>query len=294
VVFVPGGGRVSRDGVRPGDGVSRYDEPVAVTAAWAQAVVMRGALALTYDKRTCAPSDAAECRNNPTTDLDAEGPVALARDVDAACAALADVDGFDGRVVLWAHGQGVAVALASRCAASASALVLVAPVPRRIDNVMVETLEYLDELKRKRGRAKASTDEGKALLAEADGFRNAAGSLRAMFESMDKGQFSEGARVKGATLPFWKAWIELTDGAEQQALSARAPRVVVQGQWDLQFTPDDRRAVAAWGDHEGVTYLRIEKADHHLLTEGTLTDETVTVVLDAVWGALDGAHAGAG
>ena len=40
MLFVPGGGRVSRDGLRPGDGVTTYDEPVAVTAAWAQAVAM--------------------------------------------------------------------------------------------------------------------------------------------------------------------------------------------------------------------------------------------------------------
>jgi len=286
VLFVPGGGRVSRDGLRPGDGVNTYDEPVAVTSAWAQAVALSGAFALAWDKRTCTPNDAPDCRSNPTADLDELGPVALARDVDAACAAMAEVEGFDGRIVLWAHGQAVAVALSSKCATRAAALVLVAPVPRRIDHVMVETLEYLDELKRKRGAAKSGTEEGKRLLAEADKFRNAAGSTRAMFDSMEKGQFAEAARVRGATLSFWQAWIELTDGAEQQVLNARAPRIVVQGQWDLQFSPADRSAVAAWGEHEGVVYVKIPQADHHLLTDGALADDTVRATLEPLWQVL--------
>lgn len=286
VLFVPGGGRVSRDGVRPGDGVTTYDEPVAVTSAWAQAVALNGAFALAWDKRTCGPSDHDLCRANPTTDLDELGPIALARDVDAACAAMAEVEGFNGRIALWAHGQAVAVALASTCAKTAAALVLVAPVPRRIDHVMVETLEYLDALKRKRGIAKRGTEEGQLLLAEADKFRNAAGSTRAMFESMDKGQFAEDARVRGATLAFWRGWIELTDGAEQQVFDAGAPRVIVQGQWDLQFTPADRRAVAAWEEQEGITYVKIPEADHHLLTEGALADDTVRAALEPLWRAL--------
>lgn len=288
VLFVPGGGRVSRDGVRPGDGVSTYEEPVAVTAAWAQAVAVRGMLALAWDKRTCTPTDHPDCRKNPTPDLDAEGPVALAKDVDAACAVIVEQDGFDGRIVLWAHGQAVAVALASECAKRAEALVLVAPIPRRIDEVMVDTLTYLEGLKRKRGQKKAHTDEGKQLLGEANDLRNAAASLQAMFESMDNNQFAQGARVKGATVPFWKAWIELTDGAAEQVKSATAPRVVVQGQWDLQFTPADRNAVAAWGEEDGITYLKVDKADHHLLRDGVLEDDTVALVTDALVRALAG------
>jgi pimeloyl-ACP methyl ester carboxylesterase len=297
IVFVPGGGRVSRLGTRPGDGDSLYDAPVDVTDSWARAVAGGGWLALSYDKRTCDFRDSELCRKNPTPDMDAEGPVALARDVDAACDAAAaafEGRGYDGRIVLWAHGQGAQVALASQCAQRAAAVVLSAPIPRRVDEVMVDSLDYREQLHRKRGQKQASSDEGQELLRKADQLRNAAGSTRALFESMEQGRFAEDARVQGATLAFWKGWIELTARAEDDVKAARAPRLVVVGQWDLQYTPDDRKRLAAWGELEGVRYLKVEKADHHLLHEGVLERSTVDAVLRALGEVLGAPAAPAG
>jgi hypothetical protein len=286
VLLLPGGGNVSRNGTRPGDGVTLYDAPIDVTDAWARAIALRGGLAFAWDKRTCAPKDDPLCKQNPTTDIDAEGPAALARDVDAACAFVENVPGFDGRVVLWAHGQATSVALASSCAQRASALVLVAPIPRRIDEVLVETLTYREELARKRAKKQKAASEREALLRDADKLKNSAASTAAMFESMQKGQFAEDARVRGATLAFWRSWIELTDGTEDAVKKATAPRLVVQGQWDLQFTLQDRKRVRGWGGQDGVTYLQIPRGDHHLVSDGALSEDTVKAVLDALDAAL--------
>ena len=142
VVIVPGGGDVGKDGTRKGDGVVVYKVPVDTSVVWGRALAERGAIVFTYDKRTCGPNDVESCKKNPQSDLDAEGPVALAKDVDAACAAAkaAAGDAFDGRLILWAHGQAAQVALSSSCANDAAALVLLSPVPRAIDAVLVDAL----------------------------------------------------------------------------------------------------------------------------------------------------------
>ncbi len=286
VLLVPGGGNVSRAGSQRGDGSHNYEAPVDVTARWATAFAERGYLALAYDKRTCTPRDDARCRANPTEDLDAEGPIALAKDLDAACAVLAAEPDFDGRLVLFAHGQAAAVALASSCSERASALVLVAPIPRRVDRVMIESLAHRERELRRAAKQQAGTPAAEELLAQASHLKNAAGSRAATFESMRKGQFADDARVQGATIAFWQGWLALTEKAAESLAAASAPRVVVVGAADVQYAPADRARILASGELEGVTALEIAGADHHLLVDERLLDTTVQAVAAAVDEAL--------
>lgn len=288
VVFVPGGGNISRSGSQRGDGVRLYAAPVDVTEAWAHAFAERGYLALAYDKRTCTPRDDGRCQQNPTDDVDREGPVALAKDVDAACALVADDERFDGRLILFAHGQAAAVALASSCAARASALVLVAPIPRRVDQVMIESLAHREKELRDAAKRKKGTPEAEKLLDEAAQLKNAAGSRAALFDSIRKGQFAEGARVQGATIAFWQGWLALTEKADARLKEAKAPRVVVVGSTDSQYAPADRARILKAGALEGITALEIEGADHHLLVDERLLVTTVQAVVGAVEDALAG------
>lgn len=287
LVFVPGGGRVSRLGTQPGDGARNYARPVPVTARWVRAVVEAGYLALTFDKRTCAPNDDERCRKNPVSDLDEEGPQALARDVDAACAQLQREEGFDGRVVLFAHGQGVAPTLLSSCAQQAAAVVLVAPIPRGVDEVMVEALRYRERALRKEAKQKAKQPVAEALLQRANQLKNEAASYEAMFASMNNGAFAEDARVRGATLAFWRAWVALTQKTPELLAGVKAPRIVLLGKSDLQYGPKDRRAIRAFAELEGVEVLELDGADHHLLTEEQLEDSTRTALLEALERALE-------
>jgi pimeloyl-ACP methyl ester carboxylesterase len=292
VLIVPGAGRASRAGVQPGDGFTTYASPVDVSARWAEVLAARGLVVLTLDKRTCSSKDDRRCRKNPAHDLDAEGPRALARDVDAACALLLEERGVDN-IVLFAHGQGAQVALASRCASQAAALVLVAPIPQRVDKVLVNNLLHRERLARDRSPGTKDKEAARALADEAAALKNRAASSEAMFSSMAKGQFTDDAVVLGATLAFWRGWMELTAKTEALLLAPRAPRLLVLGSDDAQYAPADQNRIAAWGQQPGVRVLVRQGADHHLLREGSLHADDAEAVSAALLELLFEAGAGA-
>ena len=279
VIIVPGGGDVSFEGTRKGDGVATYNRPVAVSTAWAEALARRGAVTLAYDKRTCGPNDVPTCTKNPQHDVDKEGPAALARDVDAACAVLKTVPGFDGRIVLFAHGQAGQVALSSTCARKAVAIVLLSPIPRAVDEVLVDALRAR-QARTEKEAAKAKEPEGKeALLRKATELKGAAASKEASFASMRGGKFEKNARVEGATVSFWLGWIDLTKKSRDLVSAVKDRALVVTARGDLQASDRDRAAQKALPAR-----LTVEvDADYNLLTDGALAPATV----DQVGAALD-------
>jgi alpha-beta hydrolase superfamily lysophospholipase len=280
VLIVPGGGDVSRTGTRPGDGVRQYAKPVAVSTLWAEALALRGATVLVYDKRTCGPNDDKACGKNPQDDVDTDGPAALAKDVDAACELLRKEPSVNGKIVLFTHGQGAQVVLSSSCAKAAAALVLAAPIPRAVDEVMVASLrERLAETERAQ---KSEKDEAKkaALVEEAAQLRNLAGTKEAEFASMKAGRVAPTAKVGGATLGFWKGWIDLTGKTAALADAVPAPKIVVLGQLDRQYASADKKRIQALAT---AGFIEVVGADHHLLTGEQLAPATV----DAIGKALD-------
>lgn len=289
ILIVPGGGDVSRKGTRPGDGVDVYPAPVDVSAAWSEAFAKRGALVLAWDKRTCGPNDDPLCAKNPQDDVDEHGPSALAKDLDAACAALRAEPSFDGRVVVFAHGQAGQVALSSTCAKSAAALVLVAPIPRGIDEVIVAGIR--DRARRAEKDASRAPDDAakEALLEKAGQLTNLASTRAAEFASMKAGRFAPTARVGGATLAFWKGWIELTGKTAALVDAVPGKKLVVLGGDDQQYGAKDRMRIKALAPD---AFLEVKGADHHLLSKGRLAPETVDVVGAAIDAALAGPPTG--
>jgi hypothetical protein len=281
VVLVPGAGDVSRDGTRSGDGVVAYRAPVDVTRRWAEVLASRGAVAFAWDKRTCGQNDAPGCRTNPQGDVDAQGPVALARDVDAACAAVRADPAFDGRLVLIAHGQGTQVALSSSCAASANAIVLLSPIPRAVDEVIVAALEDRHAATQRAAKEEPAPAAKTRLLDEAARLKNLAGSRTASFASMKSGRFAPDARVDGATLAFWTGWMDLTARTRALVEPHKERVIVVVGQADRQLSTADRQAAATLPAH---AVLSVD-ADHHLLVDGELpptVTEPVLLAIDAL------------
>jgi hypothetical protein len=278
VVIVPGASDVSRRGLRRGDGVTTYAEPVAVTIAWQEAFGVSGALSLAYDKRTCGPNDDDECQKNPQGDLDKDGPGALAKDVDAACAMARTLPGFDGRLILMAHGQGTQVALSSTCASEAAAIVLLSPIPRTVDAVIVDAL--LGRQARKADDAKkVSTPDQKATLQdEAVALRNLAATRQERFASMRSGKFASDARVDGATIGFWLGWMDLTARTKALMTPGKDKTVVVLAQGDLQLGEGDQALVQGLPAKKVV----VIDADHHLLNDGALSPSVSLQVVDAV------------
>ncbi|MCC7073633.1 MAG: alpha/beta fold hydrolase [Deltaproteobacteria bacterium] len=284
ILIVPGGGDVSRKGTRPGDGVDVYRAPVDVSTAWADALARRGALVLTWDKRTCGPNDDPLCTKNPQDDVDEHGPTALAKDIDAACALVRQEPSFDGRVVVFAHGQAGQVALSSTCAKDAAVVVLVAPIPRGIDEVIVAGIKDRAHRVEKVASREQDAAAKEALLDKAGQLTNLASTRAAEFASMKAGRFAPTARVGGATLAFWKGWIELTGKTAALIDAAPAKKLVVLGADDQQYGEKDRVRIKALAPD---AYLEVKGADHHLLSNGRLAAETV----DLIGAALDAALA---
>ena len=291
VVLVPGAGDVSRNGTRPGDGVVKYDAPVDVTLRWAEALARDGKRVLIFDKRTCGPKDNHLCTKNVTTDVDTNGPVALARDVDAACAAARREPGFDGRLVLWAHGQAVDVALSSSCAKEATALVLAAPIPRGIDLVLTAALK--ERASARQAAAKAEKDPARKaqLESEALALKNQAATREAGFTSMKAGKFAPTARVDGATLGYWTGWMKLTAATSDLLAQTPRPKLIVVGADDVQYGKKDHALIAELATSTGARLLEVPNADHHLLEAGALSDAVATSVCDALDALLQSAPA---
>jgi hypothetical protein len=277
-LLVPGAGDVSRRGLRRGDGVNAYASPVAVTSTWQDLLGASGASSLAWDKRTCGPNDDAECAKNPQDDLDAQGPVALAADVDAACVVARTLPGFDGRLVLMAHGQGAQVALASTCAKEAAAVVLINPIPREIDAVLVDALLARHTTKQAEAKAAKTPEDKTRLTDEAVALRNLAATRQAGFASMRSGKFSREARVDGATIAFWLGWMELTGKTRDLMAPVKDKTVVVIGNGDAQLGDGDRALARGLPAKKTL----VVDADHHLLVAGDLQPAVGLEVIDAV------------
>jgi alpha-beta hydrolase superfamily lysophospholipase len=279
ILVVPGGSDVSRNGTRTGDGTGLYPVPVDVSLAWADAFAARGAHVLLWDKRTCGPNDDPVCKKNPQDDVDALGPAALAKDVDAACALARAEPGYDGRLVLFAHGQAAQVALSSSCAHAAVAVVLLAPIPRAIDEVIIAGLKDRTTDVEEQALLEGDPAAKQALRDQANQLKNLAGTREAEFASIKANRFAATARVSGATLAFWKGWLDVTARTATLIATVHPPKIVVLGGDDRQYGEEDRGRIRVLAPN---AFLEVAGADHHLLTHGALAKETIDVVGAAI------------
>jgi alpha-beta hydrolase superfamily lysophospholipase len=271
VIFVPGSGRISRRGEQRGDGQRSYPTPVDVTALWVSTAAETGFDALTYDKRTCTSKNHPGCNNNPDSDLKVQGPVALAADVDAACAHAQQERNLEpGRLILVAQNQAAQVVLSSKCAARAGALILLAPIPGSVDEVMVEgMLERAGSHARAANQAKDASEKNHHQKASRK-LTNQAESLRETFSSMLAGRFPPEAEVMGTPVDFWLGWIALTAETPELLLAHSTPTAIVMGGQDTQYARAHKTRLSSWAKKAGARVFNWPKADHHLLNEVAL------------------------
>lgn len=186
------------------------------------------------------------------------GPESLADDVDAACEAVQRRFGARRPIILWTSEQGTQVVLNSKCIDRASALVLISPIPDALDRVWVSGLK-----------------EG--------GFRDRALSLSATFESIRKGQFEPGAKVMGASLGFWRNWLNLAEKTPKQLESLKLPTLFVVGQEDVWLGSYGRglleRVSAASKRRK---FISVSKADRNLLQKETLSPGTIETIVSTL------------
>ena len=268
VIFVPGSGMVSRRARQTGNGIETYLSPVDINTQWANALAQEGYWSLAYDKRSCGPAHEDICRNNPLSDFNVEGPKALARDVDAACAYAQNRLGEGVRIVLWTSEQGAQVVLSSTCLTRASALVLVTPIPYRIDEFWVEGLFHASHTAREPVVRNSLVQKAR--------------NLKATFESIQKGQFAPDAKVMGATLPFWREWIILTKQTNVLLGKAQQPVLFILGDDDAFYDEKAKNALKKLANSPNRQLVKLPGVDHNLLKEGVLSKETQDTVLGAL------------
>ena len=132
VLFVPGAGNPTFLGRQKSNGAHTYSKPLNITQMWAHELAKAGFSSFAYNKRTCRAGQDHLCRNNAVTDVFEKGPVALAEDVDAACNMLQSELGIPSeRIILWTHGQGGQVVLASECGRRAKLAMITSPLTDR-------------------------------------------------------------------------------------------------------------------------------------------------------------------
>lgn len=186
------------------------------------------------------------------------GPSALAEDVDSACEAVRRRFGKARPIILWSSEQGTQVVLNAKCLRDAKSLVLVSPIPDALDKVWVAGLK-----------------EG--------GFRDRALSLTATFESIRKGLFEPNSKIMGASLQFWKNWLNAAEKTPSQLESLSVPALFAMGEDDVWIGTYGRRLlermVAKRPDRKLIV---VAKADRNLLQKEVLSPDSMETIVRAL------------
>ncbi len=198
VIMVPGSGNVSRKGEVSGDGVHIYDENLLMYYLWASALAERGLFVMSYDKRTCTKSINPDCRTNDQKDIETEGIVGLARDLDHVLSYAHEKLGArpgEVRVVLMSTTQGAQTIALSDAVKRVNGVVLLSPIVTDLESMWIKGLAHAAK--------NASPNQKMRLMNQRE-------SMVSFFKSLNAGQFPEQSIIRGASVKFWRTWIDAT------------------------------------------------------------------------------------
>lgn len=226
VILVPGSGSVSRRYEVIDDGVTNYSAKIELYSLWAQALADQGFYVLAYDKRSCTEKINALCATNSRKDLDEKGIAVLARDLD-------DVYSFarksagnseQWRFIFMGHTQAAQViALTNKKTTKVSGTVLLSPIAGSLEKLQVAGLK----------RAASQSTAGKKL-----DLINKAEKTAAFFVSLMKGLFPKTGTIHGASVNFWKSWIQASENTIKLLSEHNQPTMILLSQKDV-FSPTD-------------------------------------------------------
>ena len=282
VLFVPGSGNPSHLGTQKGNGLDTYTKPVNVSELWAEALAAEGFSSFTYDKRTCQPVHGSGCHENPIGDIYEEGPVALTKDVDAACSYLQQQLVIPNRnIILWTHGQGGQVVMASECGRNAALNVITSPITERVDRVLVRSLHHQSVVLRRQAED-APEARVESLNARARNIANRAASFEATFLSLESDRFIEGAKFLGVPLSFWFGWRKLTEDIDLQMAKHQGQLIVLSGENDSSLAAEDIRNLRRFNKQRNIQVVFVPAADHHFVQKNKISSQTSHMVIQAI------------
>ena len=286
VLFVPGSGNPSHLGTQKGNGLDTYTKTVNVYELWAKALAAEGLSSFTYDKRTCQPVHESGCHANPIADIYEEGPVALTKDVDAACSYLQrELVIPNQNIILWTHGQGGQVVMASECGRNAALSVITSPITERVDRVLVRSLHHQSVVLRRQAES-APEARVESLNARARNIANRAASFEATFLSLESDRFIDGAKFLGVPLSFWYGWRNLTEDIDLQMAKHKGDLLILSGEEDASLALEDIRNLRRFDQENNIQVVFIPKSDHHLVNKNQISSQTSQLVIEklkATW-----------
>jgi hypothetical protein len=179
----------------------------------------------------CSGRSAQTCQALKRVDLDEQGPVALAADIDQLCDRVQRqwLRSQNDPLVLITFGQASSIVLGSGCASRAKAIFMISPIFMQQDKAWVTALNAA------KNSPTGNYDRSK--------LRNQAASIEATFDSMQKGLFSPEARVMGATVNYWTKWSALGPWAAKQAVKVNTPQIYVVPENDYMMSKESIAAM---------------------------------------------------
>lgn len=222
VIIVPGSGNISREGEIIGDGIESYENNLLLSELWAQALSSQGYFVLSYDKRTCTKAINKLCQTNPQSDIEQEGIVALARDLDQVFNFAQEKfvkKSDENRVIFLSSTQGAQVLALAKSAKDVDAMVLLSPIFGGLEEMWVGGLGLA--LERTHNQAK------KTQLA------NQKESMSGFFTSFKAGHFPDHAHIKGASVQFWRSWLKASQETTDSIIKSETPSLFLVSQKDV-------------------------------------------------------------
>jgi uncharacterized protein len=213
---------------------------VAVYEELAETLAQRGYVVLRFDKRTCVEGGPAWCDYPRSYVEDHRGDLAGALSSDAQAAAKAlrarsDID--PSRLYLLGHGEGAQIALGVAEDVDARGLVLLAPSPYPIDEVIAhQTATSLAHLRKQRA-AQGNTTAGTLLAEQIDALERSHEEQQEAFAALRADDFEESTAL-GVPVATWENLFELHQRAMSSLSGSRIPILAVFGEHDLDLPAD--------------------------------------------------------
>ncbi len=261
-VIVPGSGNISHKGEVAGDGVDTYPEPIELHSLWARTLADKGYFVLTYDKRTCVKKVNSICQNNSQKDIESEGIVALARDLDQVYRFVkSKLDNEPVRLILLSSTQGAQVVSLSESAKEASGIILLSPIIGDLEEMWVGGLD----------RALQQTQH----FNRKNRLANEKESMKGFFTSFKAGRFPDTAQIRGASAIFWRTWMEASLKTPAKLGELNRPILALFSDKDV-FSSSEMKEQFKKATHKNFQIKSFSSYDRNFIQDKSLPEPVVS------------------
>ncbi len=288
VVVLHDSGPMDRNGLSRGALGLELPVEVAVYQELAENLAQNGYVVIRFDKRTCVEGGPPWCKYPREYIKDHREKLASVLMADARAAVdllrkRKDVD--PTRVFLLGHGQGAEIALALSPDVESRGLVLLAPSPYPVDDVILhQTSASLTHLEKRR-KAEGNTTMGTLLQQQLDALEATHKEQKQAFEKLRADELDEDD-VLGAPKTTWSSLFELHDRAMASLKNSQTPVLALFGEHDLNLPHDSHETVQAKLDRSSKSEVMLLPGVTHPMVGLDEEDSDTTQVSEDVHQAI--------